>query len=273
MNTNNETPVRTLSTGEYVWLNDASQRFLEMDYLLPGQRVDDRVWDICNRAEEILRIPGWAGKFKAYFEQGFYSFSSPVWANFAHTRGLPISCFGSDVNDSVKSIGQAHFEAMMMSKYGGGTSTYLGNLRPRGTAIKDNGTTAGAVNFTLLFDTMIRVISQGSTRRGQCAVYLPIEHGDIMEFLQLRKDGHEIQQVSYGRVRVRRLHGADDRRRGQAREVWAALLTRATPATRTSSSPTTPTGGRRRLPGQGHADQAQQPVHRDHAPRRPPGTR
>jgi len=218
-----------MSTNDYVWLNPDSQRFLEMDYLLPGQTVDQRVDIICNRAEEILnrdgvKRPGWAARFKANVKKGWYSFSSPVWANFGVTRGLPISCFGCNINDSVKSIMQAHYEAGMMSKYGGGTSGYFGNIRPRGTPIKDNGESAGTANFALMFETLIKVISQGSTRRGQFAGYWPIEHGDIMEVLQFRSKGHDIKQMSFGVCVpdefMERMIGGDMK----ARQIWAEVL-------------------------------------------------
>lgn len=208
----------------YVWLNPDSQRFLEMDYLLAGQTVDQRVDIICNRAEELLKKSGWAKRFKDNVKKGWYSFSSPVWANFGVARGLPISCFGGNINDSVKSIMQAHYEAGMMSKYGGGTSGYFGHVRPRGSAIKDNGESAGTANFAVLFETLIKVISQGSTRRGQYAGYWPIEHGDIMEVLQFRSHGHAIQQMSFGvtvpDAFMERMIAGE----AKARTIWAEVL-------------------------------------------------
>jgi ribonucleoside-diphosphate reductase alpha chain len=213
-----------MSKNNYVWLTPDSQRFLEMDYLLPGQTVDQRVDVMCNHAEELLQEKGFAAKFKTNVQKGWYSFSSPVWSNFGTERGLPISCFGATINDSVKSIMQAHFEAGMMSKYGGGTSGYFGNIRPRGSPIKDNGITAGPCNFMHLFETLITVISQGSTRRGQFAAYLPIDHPDILEFLELRTEGHFIQNMSSGVCVTDAFMNRLIARDSIAMKVWAALL-------------------------------------------------
>jgi ribonucleoside-diphosphate reductase alpha chain len=183
---------------EYRWLNEFSQQFLERDYLLPGQTVDDRVNQICNRAEKILNIDGYASKLKKYIQNGWFSLSTPIWSNFGSERGCPISCFGSYIEDSMQSILDTHAEVGMMSKLGGGTSGFFGDLRHRGSPITNNGESFGSVHFMSLFDTLIRVVSQGSTRRGSFAAYLPIEHKDIKEFLQIRKEGNPLQEILTG---------------------------------------------------------------------------
>lgn len=183
---------------DYRWLNKESQQFLEKDYLLPGQTVDERVDVICNAAEKILDKKGFAEKFKENFKKGWYSFSTPIWTNFGNERGLPISCYGSFLDDSLDSIAYNWAEIAMMTKHGGGTSAYFGKLRPRGAKIKDNGESSGAVHFMQTFDNLVNVVSQGSTRRGNCAVYLPIDHADIKEFLNLRTEGNPIQDLSFG---------------------------------------------------------------------------
>lgn len=182
----------------YRWLTEASQLFLERDYLLKGQTVDERVDIICNTAEKILNKPGFAKKFKENFQKGWYSFSTPVWTNFGTDRGLPISCFGSYISDSMESIASTHAEVCMMTKYGGGTSAYFGNLRGRGAPIRDNGESSGSVHFMQMFENLIKVVSQGSTRRGNIAAYLPIDHPDILEFLKIRSEGFWIQDISFG---------------------------------------------------------------------------
>jgi len=182
----------------YVWLNDYSQQFLERDYLLPGQTVDERVDVICNNAEKILGIPGFAARFKANLQKGWYSLSTPVWTNFGTNRGLPISCFGSTIADSMESILHTHAEVGMMSKIGGGTSAYFGNLRGRGEPIRDNGESFGSVHFMQLFDNLINIVSQGRARRGSFAAYLPIEHKDIHEFLTIRSEGSPLQDLYIG---------------------------------------------------------------------------
>lgn len=182
----------------YRWLTPESQSFLEKDYLLPGQTVDQRVDIICQTAERILNKPGFAARFKANMEKGWYSLSTPIWTNFGTERGLPISCFGSYIDDTMHSILYTQAEVGTMTKFGGGTSAYFGGLRPRGSIIKDNGESAGPVHFMRLFETLINIVSQGKTRRGNFAAYLPIEHQDIEEFLKLRSEGNAIQDLSFG---------------------------------------------------------------------------
>ena len=183
---------------EYVWLTEHSQLFLERDYLVAGQTVDERVDIICNTAEEILKKPGFAKAFKDNIKKGWYSLSTPIWTNFGTERGLPISCFGSDIQDSMDSILFTQAEVGMMTKMGGGTSAYFGNLRQRGASIRDNGESSGSVHFMQLFDSLINIVSQGKTRRGNFAAYLPIDHPDINEFLTLRSEGAPIQDLSFG---------------------------------------------------------------------------
>lgn len=183
---------------DYAWLTDMSKLFLERDYLLPLQTVDDRVDIICNTAEKKLGKPGFAARFKENVKKGWYSLSSPIWANLGTDRALPISCFGSHVCDSIASIAYAHAEVMMMTKHGGGTSAYFGDIRPRGSSITDNGESSGSVHFMQLFDLLINITSQGKVRRGNFAAYLPVDHKDIMEFLTIRSEGHPIQDLSFG---------------------------------------------------------------------------
>ena len=170
---------------EYRWLNDITRQFLKEDYLLKGQTVEDRIDRICYRAAEILGKPDFEHRFKDNVKKGWYSFSSPVWSNFGNDRGLPISCFGSHIDDNMGSILYTQAEVGMMSKLGGGCSGYFGQIRPRGSLIKNNGHSSGSVHFMQLFDNIINVISQGSTRRGNFAAYLPTDHADILEFLKI----------------------------------------------------------------------------------------
>lgn len=182
----------------YVWLNELGQQFLERDYLLPNQSVDERVTIIADTAEEILKKKGFAKKFKNYMKKGWFSLSTPIWTNFGTERGLPISCFSSYIEDSMDSILYTVAEVGMMAKNGGGTSAYFGNLRGRGSPIKDNGESSGSVHFMQIFDTLTNVISQGKTRRGSFAAYLPVDHPDIMDFLSIKSDGNPIQDLLFG---------------------------------------------------------------------------
>src|SRR5690625_6520739 len=89
-------------------------------------------------------------------------------------------------------------EVGRMSKFGGGTSGYFGNMRERGAEITNNGESSGAVHFIKLFESMIDSVSQGSTRRGAFSPYLAIDHPDIDEFLHIGKDGAPIQDLTHG---------------------------------------------------------------------------
>lgn len=179
------------------WINDDSITFLRRGYLSEGEQPIERVKIIADRAEKILGIEGFADKFFDYMSKGWYSLSSPIWANFGKKRGLPVSCFGSNIGDNIESILYTQAEVGEMSKMGGGTSGYFGNLRGRGAEITDNGHAPGAVHFMNLFQSVVDNISQGSTRRGRFSPYLPIEHPDIMEFLEIGTEGFPIQDLTH----------------------------------------------------------------------------
>ncbi len=182
----------------FEWLNENSVKFLSAGYLSEGVTPKERIREIADRAQEILGIEGFSDKFYGYMAQGFYSLASPVWSNFGKERGLPISCFGSHVDDSVGDILYTQAEVGMMSKLGGGTSGYFGKLRHRGAPITDNGESSGAVHAMRLFESMVDVVSQGSVRRGRFSPYLPIDHPDIEEFLGIGTEGNPIQELTHG---------------------------------------------------------------------------
>jgi len=182
----------------FEWLNENSRKFLAAGYLGEGLCAEERIANIAKRAEEILQMPGFADKFYYYMSEGYYSLASPVWSNFGKERGLPISCFGSHIDDDIGNILYTQSEVGMMSKLGGGTSGYFGKIRPRGAAIKNNGEASGAVHIMRLFESMVDVVSQGSVRRGRFSPYLPIDHQDIMEFLEIGSEGNPIQELTHG---------------------------------------------------------------------------
>lgn len=210
----------------YRWLTEYSQQFLEKDYLVRKQTVDERVDVIFNTAENILGIKGFAKKIKEYFKKGWFSLSTPIWTNFGNNRGLPISCFGSYIDDTMKGIIDTHGEVSMMTKGGGGTSAFFGELRCRGSEIKDNGDSGGPVHFMQMFDTLINVIGQGKTRRGNFAAYLNIDHPDVMEHLSIRSDGHPIQDLSFGicvpDYWLKEMKAGDI----EKRKIWAKVIER-----------------------------------------------
>jgi ribonucleoside-diphosphate reductase alpha chain len=185
-------------TKKYYWLNSHSRIFLERGYLKENITPELRVREIAERAENILGILGFADKFEDYMSRGFFSLATPVWTNFGNDRGLPVSCFGSYMSDTMDGILDKVAEVGMMSKLGGGTSGFFGDLRSRGSKISVGGESSGPVHFMELFDKVAEVVSQGSARRGSFAAYLPVEHPDVEEFLQIRSEGHSIQNMSIG---------------------------------------------------------------------------
>ncbi|MCT8684132.1 ribonucleoside-diphosphate reductase subunit alpha [Glaesserella parasuis] len=213
---------------DFEWLNDDSRLFLQRGYLLEGTTALDRIRFIAEHAERKLGIEGYADKFYYYMGRGYFSLSSPIWSNFGLDRGLPISCFGSYIGDSIHEIMVTTAEVGMMSKIGGGTSAYFGDIRPRGSLIKNNGKSDGSFNFSKLFDTVIDVISQGTSRKGQFAGYIDIEHGDIDEWLDIHTEGNPIQLMYYG-VCVGH-HWLESMKAGDPykRQLWAKILQRKT---------------------------------------------
>lgn len=213
---------------DFHWLNDDSRLFLQRGYLLEGTTALERIRFIAEHAERKLGIEGYADKFYHYMARGYFSLSSPIWSNFGLDRGLPISCFGSYIGDSIHEIMVTTAEVGMMSKIGGGTSAYFGDIRPRGSAIKNNGKSDGSFNFSKLFDTVIDVISQGTSRKGQFAGYIDIEHGDIDEWLDIHTEGNPIQLMYYGvcvgHDWLESMKAGDPYKR----QLWAKLLQRKT---------------------------------------------
>lgn len=185
-------------TNDIYWLNKDSRTFLSRGYLDEGQSAEDRIRQIAETAEGYLKIKGFADKFEQYMHNGWISLASPIWSNYGTNKGLPISCNGSYVGDTIRDILYSSSEIGMMTKYGAGTSAYYGDIRPRGSAISGGGTSDGPVHFMEIVSTITNVVSQSSVRRGHCAVYLDVEHPDIKEFLDIREEGSSIHNLSLG---------------------------------------------------------------------------
>jgi len=213
-----------MTYSNYYWLNEDSRMFLSRGYIT--ESPEQRITDIARTAEKYLGINGFAQKFENYISRGFYSLSTPVWINFGKQKGLPISCYGSNVDDNLDSILNAGREIGMMSKYGGGTSVYLGNVRARGTVISTGGTADGPVHYARIYDTVVDVCKQSEARRGACAAYLPVEHPDILEFLDLGTEGNLIQNLQYGitvgDAWIEEMKAGDP----DKRKIWAKIIQR-----------------------------------------------
>jgi ribonucleoside-diphosphate reductase alpha chain len=209
---------------KYYWLNEESRTFLSRGYIT--ESPEQRIKDMAIAAEKYLGIKGFAEKFEDYSMRGFYSFSTPVWINFAKNKGLPISCYGSNIDDSMDSILNASREIGMMSKYGGGTSAYLGNIRHRGSEISTGGKADGPVHYARLYDTTVDVSKQSEARRGACAVYLPIEHGDILEFLDIGTEGNPIQNLQFGITITDKWMEEMKAGDSDKRKIWAKVIQR-----------------------------------------------
>ena len=211
-------------TNKYEWLNKDSRKFLERGYLLEGESAEQRIRDIADTAEKYLKIKGFSDKFEDYMAKGYYSLSSPIWSNFGRKRGLPISCFGSYIPDTMDGIMEKVSETAVMTKHGGGTSAYFGKLRGRGTPISSGGESTGSVHFMELFDKLMNVVSQGNVRRGSFAAYLPIDHPDIEEFLQIKSEGSDIQDLSIGvSVSDEWMNKMKDGDK-EARKIWGLVI-------------------------------------------------
>lgn len=182
---------------KWYWLTEESRKFLSRGYL-ENQKAEERVIDMAVSAEEILGIEGFAGEFVDYASKGYYTFATPVWCNFGKPRKLPISCYGSYIQDTMDSILNGAREIGMMSKYGGGTSAYLGKIRERGASISTGGNADGPVHYAKIYETIIDRCKQGKSRRGACAIYIDIYHKDIMEFLKIGTEGNDIQKLQIG---------------------------------------------------------------------------
>lgn len=180
------------------WLNKDSRNFLAKGYLQEGQTAEERIRQIAEAAERHLNLPGFADLWEEDLLKGWASLASPIWSNFGHGKNLPISCNGSFIPDDTAGILRKTAEIGMMSKYGAGTSAYFGAIRPRGSEISTGGFSNGPLPFIEGVQGWVNVISQANVRRGNIAVYLPIEHPDVKEFLTIRDEGSPIQHVSFG---------------------------------------------------------------------------
>ena len=165
-------------------LTDFGRETLEDRYLVPGESFQDlfaRVASYYGDNQEHSQ------RLYDYISQLWFMPSTPVLSNGGTGRGLPISCFLNEANDSLGGIVDLWTENVWLASKGGGIGSYWGNLRSIGEPIGGVGKTSGIVPFIRVMDSLTLAISQGSLRRGSAAVYLPIDHPEIEEFIEIRR--------------------------------------------------------------------------------------
>nr|WP_239019351.1 ribonucleoside-diphosphate reductase subunit alpha [Novacetimonas pomaceti] len=157
---------------------------LDNRYLLPGEGYQDLFGRVASYygADE-----GHAQRLYDYISRHWFMPATPVLSNGGTTRGLPISCFLNEANDSLRGIVDLWNENVWLASKGGGIGSYWGNLRSIGENVGRNGKTSGVIPFIRVMDSLTLAISQGSLRRGSAAVYLPVWHPEIEEFIELRR--------------------------------------------------------------------------------------
>ena len=197
-------------------------------YLLNGETPRDAYNRVCTTVARRLDRPELAETFFKYIWKGWLCLASPVLSNTGTDRGLPISCFGIDVADSINDIGKKNLEMMLLAKHGGGVGIGINQIRPAGAKITGNGTSDGVVPFCKIYDSTILATNQGSVRRGAASVNINIDHPDFEEWLEIREPKGDVNRQSLnlhqcavvGDKFMRRLEQGDQ----EARRKWGRLL-------------------------------------------------
>ncbi len=197
-------------------------------YLYNGESPRDAYERVATTVAKRLYRPELAETFFEYIWKGWLCLASPVLSNTGIDRGLPISCFGIDVADSIQDIGQKNLEMMLLAKHGGGVGIGINMIRPAGAKITGNGTSDGVVPFCKIYDSTILATNQGSVRRGAASVNINIEHPDFDEWIEIREPKGDINRQSLnlhqcavvGDKFMRRLEQGD----AEARKRWSKLL-------------------------------------------------
>ena len=180
-----------------IWGNtEIYVKTISKGYLLKGETPKDAYWRVCTTVARRLGKPEMASKFFDYIWKGWLNLATPVLSNTGTERGLPISCFGIDVADSIFDIGTKNLELMLLAKHGGGVGVGINQIRSAGTIIKNNGTSDGVVPFCKIYDSTILATSQGSVRRGAASVNIDIEHNDFWEWLEIREPKGDVNRQS-----------------------------------------------------------------------------
>ncbi len=212
-----------------VWANtEIYVKTISKGYLLPDEKPKDAYWRVSTAVARRLNKPQLASKFFDYIWKGWLNLASPVLSNTGTDRGLPISCFGIDVGDSIQEIGNKNLEMMLLAKHGGGVGIGVNMIRPAGSNITQNGTSDGVVPFCKIYDSTILATNQGAVRRGAASVNLNIEHDDFDEWIEIREPKGDVnrqcmnlhQCVVVGNKFMRKLEDGES----EARRRWGKLL-------------------------------------------------
>ncbi len=181
-----ELPISNLQTNKAK--NDNLTTFgkatLQDRYLVKGEDFQDLFMRVAKYYSDNEQH---AERIYNYISNLWFMPATPVLSNGGLDRGLPISCFLNEVNDSLDGIVELWNENVSLASKGGGIGSYWGNVRSIGEVVKKNGKTSGIIPFIKVMDSQTLAISQGSLRRGSAAVYISINHPEIEEFIELRK--------------------------------------------------------------------------------------
>ena len=204
------------------------KKTIQGGYLLAGETPKEAYMRVAKTVALRLNKPDMADTFFDYIWKGWLCLASPVLSNTGTERGLPISCFGIDVADSIYDIGKKNLEMMLLAKHGGGVGIGLNMIRPSGSTITGNGTSDGVVPFCKIYDSTILATNQGAVRRGAASVNLNIDHDDWEEWLEIREPKGDVNRQSLnlhqctiiGDKFMRKLRDGDK----VARRKWGKLL-------------------------------------------------
>jgi ribonucleoside-diphosphate reductase alpha chain len=207
---------------------DVYKKTIGGGYLYNGETPKEAYERVCYTVAKRVERPELAKTFFDYIWKGWLCLASPVLSNTGTDRGLPISCFGIDVADSIWDIGQKNLEMMLLAKHGGGVGIGINQIRPAGANIKGNGTSDGVVPFCKIYDSTILATNQGSVRRGAASVNINADHPDFEEWLEIREPKGDINRQSLnlhqcavvGDKFMRRVETGDKK----ARRLWGKLL-------------------------------------------------
>lgn len=186
-----------------MWYTTSGWQLFKEKYQYEGQTVKQAYYRIARQAASHLVQYGldseeWSEKFFQLFWKGWLSPSTPVLSNMGTHKGLPVSCSGGVVPDSVYGFYESYLEAAILTKNGFGTSGYLGSIRPRGSKISTGGKSSGVKPVIKHFVQDMQTITQGTQRRGAFASYIEIEHADFDEVADLIQ--HEPDDLNIGWV-------------------------------------------------------------------------